>query len=256
MRRLTATLVPIQAVEGTPFSGTVARFTDANPAAVAADFTASILWGDGSAASQGTIVADGNAGFHVTGASHLRRGGVVRHPGRGARPGRQRRVGCRHDDSTKTQISGLQAPRVAYAGTGFINVDPQLDMNGLPTSFATGDLRGDGKTDLVLWTLGRTRQLEVLLGDGDGSFQAPMTIDVPNPGLSDHIPIALADFNGDGKLDIATDHLLFLGNGDGTFQAGKFYDDLPYTGGQPLTTVALVVADFNGDGIARSGGVE
>ncbi|MGH7193200.1 MAG: NF038129 family PEP-CTERM protein, partial [Candidatus Saccharimonadales bacterium] len=48
---LQVALVPIQAVEGTPFSGKVATFTDANAASAAADFAASILWGDGTAAS-------------------------------------------------------------------------------------------------------------------------------------------------------------------------------------------------------------
>ena len=51
--------------EGTAFSGPVFTFTDANPAATAADFTATITWGDGTS-SPGTVVA-GSGGFAVLG---------------------------------------------------------------------------------------------------------------------------------------------------------------------------------------------
>jgi len=58
---------------------------------------------------------------------------------------------------------------------------------------------------------------------------------------------AIADFNGDGKQDIAIANAggdnvsVFLGNGDGTFRAAVSYA----AGAQPQ---ALVAADFNGDG--------
>jgi hypothetical protein len=63
---LTASTPPV-AVEGTPVNGVVvASFTDANPGARAADFSATITWGDGST-SAGTVVASGG-GFDVQGA--------------------------------------------------------------------------------------------------------------------------------------------------------------------------------------------
>ncbi len=61
------------------------------------------------------------------------------------------------------------------------------------------------------------------------------------------ISIAIADFNGDGKLDIATANVvdstisILLGNGDGTFTAGATLVAGNYT-------VQLTVGDFNGDG--------
>ena len=64
--------------------------------------------------------------------------------------------------------------------------------------------------------------------------------------------IVAADFNGDGKTDIAVmidnnststwELLIYLGNGDGTFTAGGAY----LTG---ETNVQVVAGDFNGDGI-------
>jgi hypothetical protein len=56
----------ISAVAGQSFSGLVATFTDTNTAATASSFTATINWGDGTT-STGTVTADPNGGFDVTG---------------------------------------------------------------------------------------------------------------------------------------------------------------------------------------------
>ena len=62
--------------KGTIFSNTVATFTDANPHAVASEFSAAIFWGDGKS-STGTVVAAGS-GFKVVGThSYLKRGKYV-----------------------------------------------------------------------------------------------------------------------------------------------------------------------------------
>ena len=81
---------------------------------------------------------------------------------------------------------------------------------------AVGDFNGDGKVDFVVANGG----VSVWLGNGDGTFQAPV-----NSASGDR-PIALAtgDFNGDGLLDVAAVYAagsvaILLGNGDGTFQA-------------------------------------
>ena len=164
---LQAVLVPIQAVEGLPFAGTVASFTDGNPGAAATEITASILWGDGSAASEGTIVADGNARFHVTGDHTYAEAGslairvVVRDRGGSS-------VLATGPAAAPASILGLQAPRVAYAGS---------DTSHTPQSFTTGDFNGDGNADLAVWHLesfgSQFETLDVLLGNGDGSFRDP-----------------------------------------------------------------------------------
>ena len=57
---------PISATAGQPFSGTLASFSDANAAASASDFTASINWGDNST-SASTVTSAGNGLFMVSG---------------------------------------------------------------------------------------------------------------------------------------------------------------------------------------------
>jgi hypothetical protein len=63
---LTPTGLTLAATEGAQFSGTVATFTDADPDATAADYTASIAWGDG-VTTTGQVVNNPGGGFAVTG---------------------------------------------------------------------------------------------------------------------------------------------------------------------------------------------
>ncbi len=63
---LTGTPVAISAAINGPFSGAVANFTDADPAGIASDYTATIDWGDGTPTSAGTIAPSGG-GFVVNG---------------------------------------------------------------------------------------------------------------------------------------------------------------------------------------------
>src|SRR5262245_34835433 len=63
---LTAAGRTIAPTEGVPFSGVVASFTDADPGGTAADYTATIAWGDGQT-SAGTVAANGSGGFNVSG---------------------------------------------------------------------------------------------------------------------------------------------------------------------------------------------
>ena len=65
---LSATAVNIQATEGSPFSGTVAAFSDADPNGTLGDYTATIKWTNGQT-SAGTISSDGAGGYLVSGST-------------------------------------------------------------------------------------------------------------------------------------------------------------------------------------------
>lgn len=124
-----------------------------------------------------------------------------------------------------------------------LGLPPQND----PSTLVVGDFNGDGKPDIAL----AEPQLQggsliVLLGDGGGTFTMLPPAPAPRPGEGG---MAVGDFNGDGKLDLAmTDSqantvTVLLGNGDGTFTAA-LGPPAP-VGSFPLWVVA---ADFNGDG--------
>jgi hypothetical protein len=131
------------------------------------------------------------------------------------------------------------------------------DMQSYPFMIS-GDCNGDGKPDLAILSYdgSTTSYITILLNNGDGSFSAKPTAVAFQQGVTggDVIPgtMAAADFNGDGKLDVAVvgDYVssggvtILLGNGDGTFT----------TAGPNLSPTAdfalIATGDFNGDGIA------
>src|SRR5262249_42086433 len=91
------------------------------------------------------------------------------------------------------------------------------------TGLVTGDLDGDGKTDLVVANA-VDGSVSIFLGNGDGSFQKPQTF----PTGVTRVGLMLADLDGDGELDLITADpagtvSVFLGQGDGTFATGKDY---------------------------------
>jgi len=114
----------------------------------------------------------------------------------------------------------------------------------LPTFVVQGDFNGDGKLDLAVAneTGFSTGTVSVLLGVGNGTFQAPLSFTVGGNPSS----LVAADFNQDGKLDLAVANTasntvsVLLGIGDGTFQSA-----LDFTVGSGPAWIG--VADFNGD---------
>jgi len=96
---------------------------------------------------------------------------------------------------------------------------PTTDPLDGASALGGADFNGDGKGDLALQ--GHPSFLdtaEIYLGNGDGTFSKANSYPLGNSPQRNSFGIAIADFNGDGKADIAASNVVLLGNGDGTFQ--------------------------------------
>jgi len=134
------------------------------------------------------------------------------------------------------------------SGNGTYRPATNFSAGSDPVCILVGDFNGDGKLDIVV--LNRVPStLSVLLGNGDGTFQTEKTTAISTGNLPDSL--AIGDFNGDGKLDVAVTVSLaqigqravavLLGNGDGTFQVPINYDS-------GSGAHFAIVGDFNADG--------
>ena len=130
--------------------------------------------------------------------------------------------------------NGTFQPAVSYA------------IGGQPTSIVAGDFDQNGTLDLAVADAdsgGGAGSVVILSGAGNGTFVvgSPITVGV------DPTWIVAGDFNGDGRLDLATANnaentvSVLLASGGGNFSA-----PVSYTVGQ--TPSALVATDLNGDG--------
>ncbi len=128
-------------------------------------------------------------------------------------------------------------------GDGTLTQPVTYNAGGMdPQGLVEGDFNQDGKLDLATANFD-TNTVSVLLGNGDGTFQAHVDYAV------DAVPMGLTtgDFNSDGILDLAVTNKtsneisILLGAGDGTFGTTA-----PFQAG--INAACLAAADFNGDG--------
>ncbi|WP_188760090.1 Ig-like domain repeat protein [Edaphobacter acidisoli] len=155
-------------------------------------------------------------------------------------------------DNNLDVVTGDAANTVSVMlGNGDGTFQPQANYSGCPSSI-TGDVatkilladfNRDGNTDIVLGCSNASEGgVVILLGNGDGTFQAPMAY-----ATGDVFSLALGDFNNDGILDIAVSDqtqqniTILIGKGDGTFTLGTSITTATQTKG-------IVAGDFNGDG--------
>ena len=120
-----------------------------------------------------------------------------------------------------------------------------LNLNA--TGIAAADLNHDGRADLAISNtyggLQNSGSALVLFGNGDGTFQSPVSYDSGENSTS----VLITDLNQDGVPDLALSTTnsdgvnILLGNGDGSFRSGG-----QFTAGDGSTGIAA--ADFNKDG--------
>src|SRR5580700_5742655 len=166
-------------------------------------------------------------------------------------------AGIAQNRQTRPQSETPRKARPDAAGPVFGAATSFAAGGGIGQS-ATADFNGDGIPDLAVVSCNLSScssgpaSVAVLLGNGDGSFQAPA---VYATGSFQLTSVAVGDFNGDGVPDLAVASQcassvtcgtgavsVLLGNGDGTFQS-----PIPYSTETGIS-LFVVTGDFNGDG--------
>jgi hypothetical protein len=146
-------------------------------------------------------------------------------------------------DLAVANFNGNSAGVLLGNGDGSFQAQVTNSVGTAPSSVVLADVNGDGKLDVIATNSNASGlgSASVLLGNGDGTFQAQVTFATgANPSA-----LAVADVSGDGKPDLITANRdgtssVLLGNGNGSFQAQTSFA----AGGNPN---GLAVADINGD---------
>ena len=139
------------------------------------------------------------------------------------------------DEKQDIAVSSFGAAAVSILlghGDGSFGVRNDVPGGG-GTELLVGDVNDDGHLDLV--------GPGVMLGNGDGTFAAPLPL---GPGPFPHF-LALGDLDSDGRLDLAAarehEAWALLGNGDGSFRSLSHFS-------MKRWVTKLAVADLDADG--------
>jgi len=164
------------------------------------------------------------------------------------------------DGATDIAVANAESQTISIflgTGVGTFSAGPTIALpSACQAAYLTsGNFTGAAAPDLLaVCPLG---SIVVVPNSGHGAFGTPIATALPLPAwagnmLFGYVHPAIADFNGDGHLDVAvpafddthkvTAWYLLLGKGNGQFQAAAA---LPFTG---TYSASLVAGDFNGDG--------
>jgi FG-GAP-like repeat len=133
----------------------------------------------------------------------------------------------------------LAASLSSYASTQPDFVAPRtFDAGESAVAMAAADFNGDGKLDVVV----ANATLNVIFGNGNGTFQPPVSYAMNAPALA----MAVGDFNHDGRPDLAVGSglgiAIFINTGTGAFNSPIYYE--------VGATNSIAVGDINGDHFA------
>jgi hypothetical protein len=151
------------------------------------------------------------------------------------------------------QLNAGQVKVLLGNGDGTFRLGSNAQVTNNVERVALTDFNNDGNLDALIETgvFAGIDQIQLMLGNGDGTLQAPVSVDIlPNYPNA----LAVADLNGDGNPDAlaltenSTGSALILSvllsNGNGTFQSATQYTAIGNS-----NTLGIATADFNGDGI-------
>jgi uncharacterized protein (TIGR03437 family) len=155
-----------------------------------------------------------------------------------------------HDGHADLLITSSPAQLYPGNGDGTFRQPLSVAMGDYPVAIAAGDFNGDGIPDVAWVDALSLGKINILIGNGDGTFQPAVTYPVTASATYPLVSILACDLNNDGNTDLAvygpsTDRVsVLLGRGDGTFRASTDYLIGGSAGG-----VGMDAGDFNGDGI-------